>query len=87
MLLPQAITGPVVAAKRTFGSSVEPAIDCTDAPRHPGRAALVGVHVAPPSVERWWPSAPQVSTIVPVLPAWAVTAQTRRLKLDGSGTT
>jgi len=51
--IPHAIEGPVVAAKRTFGSSGEPAIDCTEAPRQPGSAALVGVHVTPPSVERW----------------------------------
>src|ERR687884_98710 len=62
---PHEIAGPTVAAKSTSCSSGDDAIACTETPRQAGSAALVAVQVAPPSVERWWPSAPQVSTIVP----------------------
>src|SRR5262249_23681553 len=65
-----ATTGPALTAKSTLLSKGEATMPCTATPEQvwilpAGPIGLAALKVAPVSVERWWPSSLQVSTMPP----------------------
>src|SRR6185503_1041740 len=77
-----------LTAKMTFFSSGETAIEHGPSGRPPAPIAPP-VQVAPPSVERKWPSSPQTSTIdeADVVPSCTTTSQTSLAGVPGVGST